>query len=457
MSALRQKLARVGARAGLLAGASAAVLALSGIGASSALAAPSCVNGSLNIQGKGASLQRVSQELWTGRKVPSNEILGLPHEKTSGGYAADCSAAGDDTVSYTSTGSGPGLKAFRFTGSGSIEHEFAYIGSDDPPTRSQIENAEGAGGGAKPVIFPVAQTAIAIVVHLPSGCEINGGITWTDLNKVFAGTITHWNELSTDNGNAACSAAIERVVRSEGSGTTFQFKNYLSVLETGHSGEGPGCSLGTWAALRPIENAETGAPNTTWPSCSGRSPIHAAAGGGAVAEYVKNNVDTIGYAALPDARGKGATTVPLQNGTELGSPSYGTPEEGEALEEGNEKANCGSRVYEVPAEGRKEGSNTGIAVDWSSTFGAVPTIGGEFFPLCTLTFDVGWTNYEAAGYGIGSNATLKPIVHDYLANYVLGSEGQANITGHYYAPLPHPAEKKFNVLEASQFAAINLE
>jgi hypothetical protein len=120
MSAFKQRLAKLGARAGLLAGASAAVLAISGVTASSALAAPECITvankAERNLQGLGASLQRSSQQLWTGREVPT--VLGEktpPFKALTGGYAGTCNGAEHGTVSYTSTGSGRGLKAFRFT------------------------------------------------------------------------------------------------------------------------------------------------------------------------------------------------------------------------------------------------------------------------------------------------------------------------------------------------------
>ena len=84
MFGFRRTLAQTGARACLAAGAVLAVFALSAISATSAMASPECVKESMNIQGKGASLQRVSQELWTGGEVPSNELKGLPHTLKTG-------------------------------------------------------------------------------------------------------------------------------------------------------------------------------------------------------------------------------------------------------------------------------------------------------------------------------------------------------------------------------------
>jgi ABC-type phosphate transport system substrate-binding protein len=448
MSAFKQKMAKLGARAGLLAGASAAVLAISGIGASSALAATPCVetNPRIDIQGKGASLQKNSQELWTGRKVPSNEILGIPHELTSGGYAAKCKGEKEATVSYTSTGSGSALTAFRFNGAGAIDTTFAYVGTDDAPNGTQIGNAEGAAKGAKPVIFPVAQTAISIPIHMPTGCafESGKGITWTDLNKVFAGTLKKWNELETDNGNAACNVEFTRVVRKEGSGTTYQFKNYLAVLQAEKSGVGPGCGVTNWSELLAIGAEEK--PNITWPTCAGTSPVVTQAGGGAVAKYVFENNNTIGYAALPDAVTNKATVALLQDGTGKSGATYGAPAS-------ESSANCGSRQYSVPAAAQKTGTNTGIAVDWSGVFGAKPNIGSPFYPLCTLTYDVGWTNASTVGYG----ANVGKVVSEYLSMYVVAAEGQALVSGNNYSALPSvPGTPANDVLGAAQLAAEHL-
>ncbi|MGH2939782.1 MAG: PstS family phosphate ABC transporter substrate-binding protein [Solirubrobacterales bacterium] len=443
MSAFKQKLARLGVSAGVLAGTTAAVLAIGGVTAGSALAAPTCPSKTTTVAGKGSSLQKVAQENWTS------------------GYNAKCATG--PVVKYTSTGSGPGLAAFRFTGSGAIDTTQGFIGTDDGPSTEQIENAEAAteGGkatGANPIIIPVAETSIAVAANVPSGCVITGGITWSDLNKLFNGTITTWAGLETDNGNAACNAAITRVVRSEGSGTTYQFKNYLSTLETtaGILAAGPGCGLGTWAALEKVGAEEK--PNITWPengtgTCTTLSPVHRAAGGGAVAEYVAANVNTVGYASLPDVKAKGATAISLENSVVEGVKKYGAP--GKEEEEGKKKlSNCGTRVYTVPAAGRT-GTGTGESVDWSQVFGASPKVGGILYPLCTLTYDVGWSSYAKAGYSTAATAT-KEVVADYLGNYVAAAEGEAVDLAHWYQPVPTTAEAEHNVKGAAVLAISKL-
>src|ERR1700744_516698 len=164
MSAFKQKLARLGATAGVLAASTAAIFAVGGATASSALAVvPSCetVPGVTTLQGEGSTLQKVAQiELWTGE------------------YTTACPTGVH--FAYTGTGSGAALTAFAYNGS-TINKNEAFVGTDEAPTATQISNAKTVSG-ANPVIVPVAQTSIAVVANLPAGCEITGGITWKDLN-----------------------------------------------------------------------------------------------------------------------------------------------------------------------------------------------------------------------------------------------------------------------------------
>jgi ABC-type phosphate transport system substrate-binding protein len=351
----------------------------------------------VNIQGIGSTLQKVAQETWTGREVPFGLPLGaFPHVPTTktGYYKACEPKAQPPTVSYTGTGAGAALTAFRFLGVGAINTNVHYIGTEAPPTAAMIANAEAVAGGAKPVIVPVSQTAISVVVHPPANCVFKAGkgITWGELNKVFGGNgITAWNQFSNIEATVAgaCNAAITRVVRAEASGVTYQFKNYLSVLETTLAAEAPPCvtaGVGTWGELKSI--SATGTPNTVWPQCMGGTAVVTAEGDGALAQKVAATEGTIGYSALPNAKAKGATSALLQNGVVVGIARYASPENAV-----NGTARCLTPRYTVPVAGRR-GAGAGESVDWSQVFGAQPQIGGTEYPLCTLAFDVGWNNYD---------------------------------------------------------------
>jgi ABC-type phosphate transport system substrate-binding protein len=467
MFALKTKMGRLCARAGFLVGASAAVLAIGGVGASSAAAATgtaNCNQEGTNIQGIGSSLQRVAQENWTGRAVPSGTPLGgLPHAANAlaNSYRVKCAAkAVPPTVSYTSTGSGMALADFGYTGP--LNTALAFIGTDDGPNAAQIAAAELASG-AKPVILPVTQTAIAVIAHPPAGCTLKE-ITWLDLNKVFGGKgIKKWSDFSTASGGAACEKEITRVVRAEGSGTTLQLKNYLQVLHEEVGAEKLPCETeGTeeWSGLEEVGAAPAEKPNTVWPCppAEGGTPIVTAEGGGGVATKVETTENTIGYAALPDAKAHttNVTLEKLQNGTSGGLPKYGEP--------GNNatsNARCENARYTVPANGRRIVGSNGLAVDWSKVFGAQPKIGGTEYPLCTLTYIAAWNEYKEAKYGAGS-AAIEKLTGDFIMNYVVqtaAGQGQPVVSGHWYAALPVGAGvgAASDVQDSAEFIATNLK
>src|SRR5262249_39231865 len=137
-------------------------------------------------------------------------------------------------------------------------------------------------------------------------------------------------------GGAACEKPIVRVVRGEGSGTTFQFKNYLSTLETtegikaeglpceteGHTHWGELLEIGAKVEVEPGVFREP--PNTSWP-CEGANPVVRAAGGGALAKKVTETAGGIGYSSLPDTKANKAVAALVQNGTLLGKATYAEP------------------------------------------------------------------------------------------------------------------------------------
>ncbi len=447
MSAFKQKLARIGATAGVLAATTAAIMAVGGADASSALALTCPGAEAVSIQGRGSSLQRVGQEQWTGRVVPTAEGT-TPYTELTGpvGYAKTVANGGchEAAVSYTSTSSGSGLTAFRFTGTGSILTSFAFVGSDDGPTVPQIENAESATSKkAKPLIIPVAETAIGVPINLPSGCSFKSGqgLTWAQLNGIFAGTITTWNDAALSSAiTGTCTGNITRVVRTEASGTSTQFKNYLAELQASHGGAAPGCGFTNWSELKAVGGSPE--PNIEWPEC--RGIIKREPGGGEVAKFVAETHGTIGYAALPDVKSKSATPAPLQDFSEEGEARFAKPEAASG-----EVSNCGARSYTVPS-GVREGES-GVNASWFEVFGSNATVGGSLYPVCTLTYDIAWNNYKEAGYGTNGPKIAKN-VKAYL-EYVL-TTGQS--VGHWYQALPQPETAKTgapkNVLGAAKTA-----
>ncbi|HEX6667374.1 MAG TPA: substrate-binding domain-containing protein [Solirubrobacterales bacterium] len=433
MPAFKQKLTKTGARAALLASAIAAMLAISGVGASSASAA--CTG---TIVGQGASLQNVAQnEIW------------IPHFNKEVCEGAEGSKT--RKPEYISTGSGPGLKAWGFTAMEGVNKERHFIGTDDAPAAAQITTAREQANNANVLVVPVAQTAIAVVANPPASCTITE-ITNKDLENAMDGTITKWSELSTASG-AGCTGSLTRVVRAEGSGTTFQFKNYLSKISANLPCTTEGKTK--WSELQEIGTEEK--PNITWPTCAGKTaPVTGAGGSGVVkAVTATANNGRIGYAALPDAKNPANGTpviLKVQNAEAGGEPTgFAAPgvEEEESGKKGN--ANCAKAVYAVPAAGQTSGS--GENVDWSGVFGGNPKIAGTTYPICTLTYDLAWDDYKTAGYTSGEEVgkSVTHYIHTIVTNPTVPTVKK------WYAALPAGTGESSNVQMAAEYASLQIQ
>ncbi len=440
MLSFGKKSTRAGIRAALLAGATVAAIGLS---AGSASASLSCTGNS--ITGEGSSLQKSAQQ-----------VVWAPAF-----HAEICNKGTEPTVTYNAVGSGGGLAQWNFDGvSKTINTARQFIGTDDAPTAAQIKNTTsvttgGSTKGAKVLTIPVTQTSIAAIANPPEGCTVTA-ITNVDLEKVFNGSLLNWSQLETDSGGAACESPITRVVRFDSSGTTFQFKNYLFKVNNKPlactTGEKEGKA--TWKELEP-----TVTPNITWPeSCKvgeetiTLSPVvrPPAKGGGEVVKKVKETKGTIGYAALPDAKGGTATILSLQNnGKAKGlKATFTNPAKGTV-------ANCLTTVYNVPGPARpsEEKLTAGLNSSWAAVFGAKinTSKSGGGYPLCTLTYIEAFHGYKLAGFSEADEVT----VNDYVNEYLVQETGQETIENSekYYAPLPTSLELAHDVLGAARFAA----
>ena len=208
-----------------------------------------------------------------------------------------------------------------------------------------------------------------------------------------------------------------------------------------------------WRKSGPKKSRTSPGRKTGRASAPALSPVHRAAGGGGGRRIRRGQRqhDRLRGAAGRESQGR---DVARPSRTQWSKAKISTALAGKEEESGKKKpSNCGARVYNVPAQGQVTG--TGESVDWSQVFGASPKVGGGLYPLCTLTYDAGWSSYAKAGYGTAATAT-KEVVKDYLANFVDASEGQAIDTAHWYQALPAPAEAAHNVQAAAEFALTKL-
>ncbi len=104
-----------------------------------------------------------------------------------------------------------------------------FGGSDAPLTDAQIVAAPGL------ILFPETLGGVAVTYNVP-GISANTHLNFTGLVlvEIYNGTITNWNDarIQSINSIPLPSTPITTVHRSDGSGTTYAFQNYLAAVNT---------------------------------------------------------------------------------------------------------------------------------------------------------------------------------------------------------------------------------
>lgn len=132
-------------------------------------------------------------------------------------WAADYNKATGVRVNYQSVGSGAGIKQ--------IDSKTVDFGASDMPQTDEVLKAKGQ------FQFPAVIGGTVPVVNIkgiaPGQMKLDGQV----LGDIYLGKITNWNDAAIKALNptlALPDAAIAPVRRADGSGTTFNFTNYLS-------------------------------------------------------------------------------------------------------------------------------------------------------------------------------------------------------------------------------------
>ncbi|MFL6585650.1 MAG: phosphate ABC transporter substrate-binding protein PstS [Luteimonas sp.] len=193
-------------------------------------------------------------------------------------WSADYNAATGNKVNYQSIGSGGGIAQIK---AGTVD-----FGSSDKPLDSAELQAAGLGQ------FPSAIGGVVPVLNVdglqPGQLKLTGSL----LADIFLGKVATWNDpaiAALNPGVTLPAGKISIVHRSDGSGTTFNFSNYLSkVSESWKSTVGEGTSV-------------------QWPSGVGGK------GNEGVASYVQQIKGSIGYVELAYALQNNMPYASLQN------------------------------------------------------------------------------------------------------------------------------------------------
>ncbi len=134
-------------------------------------------------------------------------------------WASDYNKATGVRVNYQSVGSGAGLKQ--------IEAKTVDFGASDMPLKDEELKAKGL------IQFPMVIGGTVPVVNIqgvaPGQLRLDGQV----LGDIYLGKITKWSDPAIKALNPGVNlpdAAISPVRRADGSGTTFNFTNYLSTV-----------------------------------------------------------------------------------------------------------------------------------------------------------------------------------------------------------------------------------
>ena len=127
------------------------------------------------------------------------------------------------TVNYSAVGSSAGIAA--------ISAQQVNFGASDVPMNAS-EQAAAKGGPVTQVPVALGAEGVAYNLNLPAGARLH--LTGPVLADIFLGQITRWNDpaiTALNPGLTLPPAAITVVHRSDGSGTTYIFSNYLSSAD----------------------------------------------------------------------------------------------------------------------------------------------------------------------------------------------------------------------------------
>jgi phosphate transport system substrate-binding protein len=180
-------------------------------------------------------------------------------------------------VNYNSIGSGGGIRAH-------IDRTVHFAASEAPLTQEQADRAEGT------LTIPFTIGTVTLAYNLPGVDELR--LTGEVLAGIYLNEIRRWNDPRIAEVNPGVDLPDRSIVvahRSDGSGTTYVFTDYLSKVSD------------RW-------QEEVGfATSVSWPAGIGGN------GNEGVAGAIQNNPGAIGYIELAYARSLGLPTAALRN------------------------------------------------------------------------------------------------------------------------------------------------
>ncbi len=462
------------------------------------------------VEGQGSSAQKEAQlEFWTTTVFHGVEGCGASAPTVK--YEANGSGCGIASIGGAAASTDcVGLTKAESEVPSTRSSITRFAGSDAPLTVAQQIAADDSAGTKPGVIhqIPVASFAVAIIVHFPDGCKLKdpgsgaaangtgslngdtstggpndppGGetgdkaseetlrvhITAAEMETIWDGTTQTWGNIVPEadlegEGKTAKECAetpVYRIVRFDGSGTTYNFKAYLSLLPGAPAGlwtEGlVAGDNSNWPETFNAEKKKPGTVNAGTKVCEATNHICTALanGGGPLTEAVTATNGSIGYADLATARKHNfymkakekdhtywipMQTISPEKGNEVGA-AYAEPSEVPTsnLVASPEGANCTDADYRnFPTEGADPTlGDWEKAIATGSTANAIKNEPVHAYPLCGLTYDFAFDD-DAPVFGESQLEQEKArTVKDYL-EAVESTKGQFQLALHDYGTLP---------------------
>ncbi|MEU4641250.1 phosphate ABC transporter substrate-binding protein PstS [Micromonospora sp. NPDC023814] len=324
--------------------------------ASGSAAAADCATGTLNAQG--SSAQKNAMDEWIKA------------------YQQKCSGA---KINYEPSGSGAGIQAF-IAGTADFAGSDSALKEEEQPQA----NAKCVGGAAINLPMVIGPVAIAYNVNGVDNLQLKPAT----LAKIFAGKVTKWDDpaIKADNPGATLpSTAINAVHRSDSSGTTDNFTDFLAKT-----------AASDWTFGKAKE----------WKAPGGTG----AAKSDGVASAIKGQDGTIGYVEWSYAENGGLKTAKVGNGA------------GEFAELTAESA--GKTVAGAEVVG--QGDDLKMKIDYNTKEAGA-------YPIVLVTYEIVCTK--------GLAADKLPLVKGFLG-HAASTAGQADLTELGYAPLPESVRTK---------------
>jgi len=279
------------------------------------------------------------------------------------------------TINYQSVGSGAGIAQFT-------ANTVNFGATDVALTNSELTAAQVNG---TPMDIPTAFGAVTVSYNIPgvkSGLKLDG----PTIANMYMGTITNWNDPAIAKLNPGLklpNLAISPVYRSDSSGTTAQFTQFLTDVSP------------TWA-----QQLGTG-KTVKWPVGTGSS------GNTGVAATTSQTSGAVGYVELAYALQNKFTTAAVKDK----AGTYVTP----SLDS---TSKAGENLPNLPSDLRFTAINS-------------PTAGA--YPIASATFIV---VYQDTCKAHEVTTSAQAVALKGWLNYLLGT-GQTSMKQLEYAPLPN--------------------